>query len=1272
MAASVSISGTAQATPANAESRLLSSSFRDVVLAGAIVFFAALLLPGILAQEAEAQTQTPLQTASAGWSVSTCCGGWGSMGYQFTPTTNGQVLGLGAKAPAVAQTVRLWRVSDGALLASASVTTTGTNNWVYTSISAVTLVAGQSYIVSTAIPCCTSYGYIPSFSTPRTEGAITIQASRYGDSFPQNSWTGEMYGLADIQFSTVQPPSAPRNLTATGGNGQITLNWQAPQNGTSITNYKVFVSDANGGPYSLLATVGNVLTYTHTGLGQLVTKYYVVSAVNATGEGPQSNQASARTFGPPSAPQNLQRAEGDAFISLSWQAPADNGGGAVSNYRVYRQVDCAGGFSLLASPTATSYNDTGLTNGRSYCYRVSAVNTYGEGPQTGTVSGIPYTTPGAPQSFVATRGDQSVALSWSYPANDGGRGVQYYMIHRGTSCGSKSLLTTVAIASYTDTGLTNGVTYCYAISAVNAAGEGARTADVQATPARAPSAPRNLAAVAGDGNVSLSWDEPTDNGGLAVQSYQIHRGTSCGSETFFGSVPASQRTYLNTGLANGQTYCYNVRAVNEVGAGAASGSASAKPLARPAPPEFAAAATAQRQVTLTWTLSPPPDSATAATSDYRVLRGSDPNELSVLATVGPNTNRHVDNGVPAGLWFYSVRAVGSTGDGANAPAQSVTVSPGPPSAPRNLVAVRGNQSATLSWLAPADNGGLPVTAYNVHRSQGCGATAPKVHVGSTGGLNFTDTGLTNGQAYCYNVTAVNSATPVREGPASNDASVVPATEPEAPRNFAASTGNGRVTLTWQAPAGNGGDAITGYAVFRATGSSCASASQIASLGASNTSFTNGGLTNGQQYCFALRAVNTAGSSAAATVAATPGAEPPALPQSLAATRGNQQVALTWNAPSTDGGSAILRYQVYRGTSCDSKSFAGNATATNFTDGGLANGVTYCYHVTAVNAVGEGAASANVQAKPATVPGVPTGLAATAGHTQASLSWNAPSSNGGEPITSYRVYRGTTCASRSFLANASGTTYQDTGLTNGQEYCYAVSAVNVVNEGAQSSVATVVPHTVATAPQAAHAAHGTGRVTLSWQVPSSNGGWPLSEYRVYRSAAGGPFQRIATVAAGTLSYADTDVVNQASVGLPNAAGVVGGAVTAGVEYCYRVTAFNDAEGPASATVCDTPGPQPSAPRSLGVVALSGGQARLCWTPPQYNGDGGALTKYTVYRGHASGGALFRIDLPASTNVAACGGPGFVDGGLQSGLRYVYYVAASNAAGESARSNEAGVP
>jgi hypothetical protein len=177
---------------------------------------------------------------------------------------------------------------------------------------------------------------------------------------------------------------------------------------------------------------------------------------------------------------------------------------------------------------------------------------------------------------------------------------------------------------------------------------------------------------------------------------------------------------------------------------------------------------------------------------------------------------------------------------------------------------------------------------------------------------------------------------------------------------------------------------------------------------------------------------------------------PTAPQNLTAGAGDAVVTLSWDAPVSDGGSPITGYTVYR----DGNLLASLGTPTTYTDFGVTNGQPYSYTVTAVNGVGEGPASDSATATPSatviTAPGAPTNLAAAQARGRGiQLSWDAPASDGGSPITGYTVYR----SDGTVFNLGTVTSYKDTQTARGQTYSYTVTAVNSVGEGPASNEAT---------------------------------------------------------------------------------------------------------------------------------------------------------------------------------------------------------------------------
>ena len=178
---------------------------------------------------------------------------------------------------------------------------------------------------------------------------------------------------------------------------------------------------------------------------------------------------------------------GNASVQLSWSAPS-NGGSAITGYNVYRGTSPGGESSTaIASPSSTSYNDTGLTNGTTYYYKVSAVNGVGEGSQSNEASAtpvapcVPTTTACAPV-LTATGGSNVVHLSWTVPAAPPSYPISYYYILRSTTSGNEAITSLSYSNTYDDFGVTNGTTYYYKVQPYNAYGAGALSNEVSKQP----------------------------------------------------------------------------------------------------------------------------------------------------------------------------------------------------------------------------------------------------------------------------------------------------------------------------------------------------------------------------------------------------------------------------------------------------------------------------------------------------------------------------------------------------------------------------------------------------------------------------------------------------------------------------------------------------------------------------------------------------------------------------------------------------------------------
>jgi hypothetical protein len=312
-----------------------------------------------------------------------------------------------------------------------------------------------------------------------------------------------------------------------------------------------------------------------------------------------------------------------------------------------------------------------------------------------------------------------------------------------------------------------------------------------------------------------------------------------------------------------------------------------------------------------------------------------------------------------------------------------------PLSPLNVSATPGDGQATISWDVPTSDGGSSITQYAVASSPG----AIAVNV-SGAASQAVVTGLTNGVGYTFTVTASNAeGSGIASGPSPL---VVPVGLPSAPLNVSATPGNGQATVTWQPPSDDGGAPVQQYTVFSSPGGI------EVTVNATVTEAVVTGLTSGVSYTFTVTASNAEGTGPASgpSSVVTP-TGPPSAPLNVSATPGNGQATVSWDVPTSDGGSSITGYLVTVSPGGQSVPVDGSSVLALVT--GLTNGQAYTFTVSAVNALGTGAASAPAHpATPTGPPGAPVNVQATAFNHAVALTWDAPPSDGGLAITQYTV------------------------------------------------------------------------------------------------------------------------------------------------------------------------------------------------------------------------------------------------------------------------------
>ncbi len=457
----------------------------------------------------------------------------------------------------------------------------------------------------------------------------------------------------------------------------------------------------------------------------------------------------------------------------------------------------------------------------------------------------------------------------------------------------------------------------------------------------------------------------------------------------------------------------------------------------------------------------------------------------------------------------------------NTSAESATVSGKPyavPGVPTNVVAdvTPAATEASLTWTVPSDNG-RPIERYTLRAYTTSGGTlvpATGVRPNPCTAPPCSVTGLVNGTSYQFTAQAHNLRGP---GPESaKSAAQTPYGLPGAPTNVSAdvSAATNRATVSFTPPADNGGRAISSYTVRAYTGSG-STRQLVAGVSVSPSPCTASpctvsGLVNGTAYVFTVAAVNVRGEGAqsAESAAVTPYGVPDA-PTGVVADVSNApgQATVSWTAPK-DNGRPITSYTVraYTGSGSTRQLVAGTTvtpqpcTASPCTVTGLSNGTAYVFTVSATNARGEGPQSAESAARtPYDRPGVPTDLVVTDGDRTATLKWAPPTNVNGSDITSYTVTLIDAAGlqvgpARKVLASDPRTvTFGE--LANGAKYTFTIFATNDRGNSDTVTAGPAQPSKIPNAPESVTATARTGEVTVTWTVPTSDGGSPLLDYTV---------------------------------------------------------------------------------------------------------------------------------------------------------------------------------
>jgi FtsP/CotA-like multicopper oxidase with cupredoxin domain/fibronectin type 3 domain-containing protein len=668
----------------------------------------------------------------------------------------------------------------------------------------------------------------------------------------------------------------------------------------------------------------------------------------------------------PAAPTGLA-GTGDAVsgaVGLSWTDATpgfDPAAGAVPaatldpantaneiGFNVYRAPIAAdnsvGAYAQVGTVAAnvTGFRETAPLG--NYMYKVSAYNAHSEvmsaelRVQAGDI-------PGAPSALTAVADSAtSITLSWT---DNAGNETGFRVMRNGVQVAELAADAT----GWTDTTTSGATSYTYQVKAFNAVGESALSNPATVTTLFAP--PTGLSATAiAPRQVQLSWTDNAGNEtGFVIERASVVNGVA-GAFLQIATAPANAAngatSFIDTSVADGSAYLYQVRDQNAAATSAPSNTAAVStPLAAPSGLALTVSVVPAR-VTLTWV-----DNSVAETA-YEVRRDG-----VVIATLPAGTTAFTDTTVVDGASYaYVVAAVNPSGAAATA-AQTATLALAAPSGTTVAVTANAPLTASVAW---ADNS-VSETGYTVQRATNATFTQGlATFAAPAGSTSYADATVLAGRTYYYRVQTVKGATVSAWSPTATVTVAVPA----APSGLRAtlppvSTNPPAVTLTWV----DNATTETGYVVMRATDTGMTQNVVLTPLPANTTTWVDTTVVPGTSYNYRVYATNAVGNSGmSARVRVLPGQLWPAATVDSAADttgavvagQGRRTVTLNWtNVLDGNGAAAVTGLAVQRSTT---PGFANPSTTAvplgtqSFAVSNLQRNTTYYFRVRTTNASGQ--------------------------------------------------------------------------------------------------------------------------------------------------------------------------------------------------------------------------------------------------------------------------------------------------------------------------------
>lgn len=593
-----------------------------------------------------------------------------------------------------------------------------------------------------------------------------------------------IFNAGDAGKCKPSPPAIPNPPAVTagvdsGGTGYLRISW-TPVSGSTGYNLYRKLNDSNVQKTDTKIIVGGGLSsYLDNNPNAYFPYYYKVTSTNLLGESGLSlvNTGINKPIPNPPYISGSNIVPGDKKVTFSWSSSS-----GADGYYVYRDPNTTGAPNFAtSSPGARigtvntlSFVDNngglGLTNNKTYYYKISAYNTTGEGTTTVGLSGTPAPPPSDPAIAptvipIVNSSSPYRALRINWSAIPGATG---YVLYRSTNNPpTKANSTRIPVSgtlgnvlTYSDP-INAGTVYYYAFTASNAVGESNLSPASNGAESRPDIVgfPAIGSVIPSDKQLTVKW-----NSAVGAKGYYIYRIASpngTGDQYFSTSTAnklpvniTSGTTYVDTGLTNGTTYYYKITAYNDSGEGWAicCSNYGVPAVVVPTVPTGLSATADIGRATLSWTAPP------GTVSGYKVSYSSD--NFATQTTVDAQFSPATITGLTAGkTWYFRVLAWNTAGNG---PYASLNIPP--PAAPGSFSATPRDQAVDLTWTAPA---GI-VTGYKIYYSLSSSFASPTI-ITVLPSTSKTITGLANSTHFYFKIVAFN----IGEGTYSGVLDVVP-------------------------------------------------------------------------------------------------------------------------------------------------------------------------------------------------------------------------------------------------------------------------------------------------------------------------------------------------------------------------------------------------------------------------------------------------------------------------------------------------------------------